>query len=198
MELDDLKKAWQQEKKQSIQTPDIMQLIHQKSRGPIASLKKSFRKQMTVVAVLMTTVMIANGRQVESVPGQVLLYTYIAFCFAVILGFYQNYRLTQRMERMDQNVKENLEDYVDQLQKRLKWQYLGARLVVLVFILLLEILPLYFHARMLDRWHSVSPLIRFSAYAVYMLLVFFISRRVKERKFGQHLRHLKEVLTTIK
>ncbi|MBB1286943.1 hypothetical protein HRH25_21350 [Flavisolibacter sp. BT320] len=197
MELDDLKKAWQQDTKTPTQTPDIMQLIHQKSRGPIASLKQSFRRQMITVSVLLTVVMVTNGRQVESVPGYVLLVTYILFCLAVILGLHLNYRLTERIERMDQNVKANLENYVNQLQIRLKWQYNGARLVVLVLILLVEILPLYYHARMLDTWHSVSPLIRFSAYAVYMLFVYFISRRVKEKKFGQHLRHLKEVLAMI-
>ena len=56
MELDDLKHAWKQENSKQTKTPDIMELIHQKSKGPIASLKNSFRKQMMVVTALMSVV----------------------------------------------------------------------------------------------------------------------------------------------
>ncbi len=190
MELDDLKKAWKQEETAQKQNQDIVELIHQKSRGPIASLKHSFRRQMIAVAALLTAVLVSNGRNVESVPGQVLLYSYIAFALAVILAFYLNYRLTSRMEHMDKNVKTNLENYVALLEKRLKWQYLGSRLVVVVFLVMLEVLPLYYHA--------VSPVIRFSAYAVYLLFVYFLSRSVKQKKFGRHLAHLKEVLNDLR
>lgn len=197
MELDDLKSTWKgKETKQ--QTPDIMELIHQRSKGPLASLKHAFRRQMIAIAVLMIAVTISNAGLIETVPGYVLFFTYIGFCLAVIAAFFIHYRRTSRMERMDRPVITNLETYVAQLEEHLRWQYVGSRIVVLLFITLLEVLPLFFHARMLDKWHSVSPVIRFTTYAVYFALLYVVSRRVKQRKFGQHLDHLKELLRTMK
>jgi len=197
MELEDLKTTWKQEETKKQKTPDIMELIHQKSRGPLASLKHAFRKQMIAIAVLLMAITVTNARTIETTAGYILYFTYVAFCMSVILAFYIHYRRTGKMESMDKAVKNNLEEYVVQLEQRLKWQYVGSRLVVLLFIVLVEVLPLFYHARMLDKWHSLSPEIRFSSYAFYFLLVYFISRRVKQRKFGQHLEHLKELLRTM-
>lgn len=198
MELDDLKNTWKQAEKKQIQTPDIMELIHQKSRGPLAALRHAFRKQMITIAVLMMAVTVANANNIETIPGYVLYFTYVAFCLSVILAFYFHYRQTGKMERMDKAVKTNLEEYIVQLEQRLNWQYTGSRLVVLLFIVLVEVLPLLYHARMLDKWHTVSPFIRYAAYAVYFLIVYIVSRRVKQRKFGQHLDYLKELLNAMR
>ena len=91
MELDDLKSTWKgKETKQ--QTPDIMELIHQRSKGPLASLKHAFRRQMIAIAVLMIAVTISNAGLIETVPGYVLFFTYIGFCLAVIAAFFIHYR----------------------------------------------------------------------------------------------------------
>jgi amino acid transporter len=199
MELDDLKNSWKLGETKKQETLNIMELIHQKSKGPLASLKYAFRRQMITIAVLMIVITISNARNLETIPGYVLYFTYLAFCMAIILAFYINYRRTSKMEDdMDKPVKNNLEDYVVHLEQRLKWQYFGSRLVVLLFIVMVEVLPLFYHARMLDKWHAVPPLVRFLAYIFYFLVVYFVSRRVKQRKFGQHLDHLKELLNTLK
>ena len=198
MELDDFKNAWKQDKLTQKQTPDIMELIHQKSKGPLALLKHAFRRQMMVVAIMMMAVTITNARNLESFSGYVMYFSFVAFCVAVILAFYLNYRRTGKMERMDKTVRNNLEEYITQLEQRLKWQYVGVRIVVLLFMVLVEVLPLFYHGRMLDKWHSVSPFIRFPAYAIYFLIVYVVGRRVKQRKFGQHLDHLKLLLNTLK
>jgi hypothetical protein len=198
MELDDLKTTWKQRDIKRQETQNIMELIHQKSRGPLASLKHAFRKQMVLVTVLMIAVSIPNAGKLETVPGFVLYFTWVAFCMAIILAFYINYSKTDKMENMDRPVKNNLEEYIVQLELRLKWQYIGKRLVVLLFILLLEILPLFYHARMLDKWHSVPPVIRFSSYALYLALLYFMSHRRQRRKFGRHLDHLKDLLNAMK
>lgn len=198
MELDDLKQTWKQVDKQSTQNQNIMELIHQKSKGPIASLKTAFRKQMRFMLVIMIALAVTNGRNLDNPASNVLFWTYIAFCTAVIILFYFNYRLTGKMEGMDGRVKNNLEIYIAMLEQRLKWQYIGVRIVALVFILLVEVLPFYWHARMLDKWHSLSPLIRFATYAVFLLFQYFASRSIMQRKFGQHLSHLKGLVKELK
>ena len=198
MELDDLKKTWKQENQKQTKTPDIMELIHQKSRGPIASLKNSFRKQMIVVTALMSMVIATQAGNLDSTSSNLLFWTFIGFCLAMILTFYMNYRQTGKMEAMDEKVKNNLMKYVNMMEQRLRWQNIGARVVILFLILLLEIIPLYQHVRMLDTWNSLSPLIRFSSYAAYLVFQYYISRSVTRRKFGKHLDHLKHLLKEVK
>lgn len=198
MELDDLKKTWKQENQKQTKTPDIMELIHQKSRGPIASLKNSFRKQMIVVTALMSMVIATQAGNLDSTSSNLLFWTFIGFCLAMILTFYMNYRQTGKMEAMDEKVKNNLMKYVNMMEQRLRWQNIGARVVILFLILLLEIIPLYQHVRMLDTWNSLSPLIRFSSYAAYLVFQYYISRSVTRRKFGKHLDHLKSLLKEVK
>ena len=197
MELDDLKQAWKKENNKQTKTPDIMELIHQKSKGPIASLKNSFRKQMMVVTALMSVVIATQANNVDSISSNLLFWTFIGFCLSMILAFYYNYRYTGKMENMDEKVKTNLEHHVTMLEQRLKWQNIFARLVILLFILLLEVIPLYQHVRMLDKWHALSPFIRFGSYAAYLVLQYFISRAVTQKKFGKHLDHLKGLLKEI-
>jgi uncharacterized integral membrane protein len=197
MELDDLKQAWKQENNKQIKTPEIMELIHQKSKGTIASLKNAFRKQMMVVIALMSIVIAIQARNVDSLSSNLLFWTFIGFCMTMIFAFYYNYRYTGRMENMDEKVKDNLEHHVTMLQQRLKWQNIFARIVILLFILLLEIIPLYQNLRMLNKWHALSPVIRFSSYAAYLVLQYFISRAVTQKKFGKHLDRLKGLLKEI-
>jgi hypothetical protein len=197
MELDDLKKAWKQENSKQTKTPDIMELIHQKSKGPIASLKNSFRKQMMFVTGMMSIVIATQAGNLDSISSNLLFWTFIGFCLAMIITFYINYRQTGKMASMDDKVKNNLIQYVDMMEQRLKWQNIGARIVILILIFLLEIIPHYQHVRMLDTWHSLSPLIRFSSYAAYLFFQYFISRSVTQRKFGKHLDHLKNLLREV-
>jgi hypothetical protein len=194
MELDELKKAWKQDEKQQPQNQNIMELIHHKSKGPIASLKTAFRKQMSIVTVLMCMIIATNAKNVSSVSSNILFWTYIGFCLAMIAALYVNYRLTREMENMDENVKSNLEQHILLIEQRLKWQATGARIVILFFIFLLEIIPLYQQVRMLDKWHSLSPVIRFSSYAAYLAFQYFISRSIAQKKFGRHLDRLKELV----
>jgi hypothetical protein len=47
---------------------------------------------------------------------------------------------------------------------------------------------------MLDKWHSLSPIIRFGSYAALLLMQYFIARKIRERKVGRHLTYLKELV----
>ncbi|RZK01761.1 MAG: hypothetical protein EOO46_19330 [Flavobacterium sp.] len=198
MELDDLKNTWKQDEQKQTKTPNIMEMIHQKSRGPIASLKTAFRKQMAAVTVLMSMIIVTNARNVDNISSNILFWTYIGFCIALIVAFYFNYQLTRKMETMDDRVKNNLEQHVSLLERRLRWQAIGARIVILFFILLLEIIPHYQHLRMLDKWHSLSPLVRFSSYAAFLVLQYFLSNAVKKNRFGKHIDHLKDLINELK
>jgi len=105
-----------------------------------------------------------------------------------------NYRIVEKMGTMDGMVKHNLEQQVDLLETRLKWKLIVLRIVLVFFVILLEVIPYFQHYRMLDKWHSLSPLVRFASYAGFFILQYFLSRVVSERKFGSHIKYLKDLM----
>jgi hypothetical protein len=122
-----------------------------------------------------------------------MFWSYVAFCIGIILFAFYNYRIVSKMENMDGMVRTNLEQQINLLEKRANLEIVGMRVVLLFFITLTEVLPYFQHYRMLDKWHSLSPFIRFGAYAALLVLQYFLNRRVKQRKVGRHLAYLKEL-----
>jgi hypothetical protein len=193
MELDDLKQTWQESQLTKPSNTNIMELIQHKSYGPLAALKKAFRKQILLMIILPAYVVLTNTDDVGHALKSVMLWAYIAFVLGVIVFTYYNYRIVSKMESMDNLVKTNLEQQVNLLQTRMKWKKTGLMIALLFFILLAETVPYFQHYRMLDKWHSVAPGIRFLSYVSFLILQSFISTWVNERRYGRHLRYLKEL-----
>jgi len=98
------------------------------------------------------------------------------------------------MEGMDNMVKVNLEQQVNLLERSMKWKKTGLMAALLCFILLIEIVPYFQHYRMLDKWHSVPAAIRYVVYAGLFVLQYFANTWVNERRYGRHLKYLKELV----
>jgi hypothetical protein len=98
------------------------------------------------------------------------------------------------MEGMDNLVKVNLEQQVNLLETRMKWKKTGFRIALIFFIGLTEIVPYFQHYRMLDKWQSLSPAIRYIAYAGLFALQYFANTWVNEKRYGRHLNYLKELV----
>ena len=195
MELDDLKHDWQQaDKKHTIKNRDIMEMIHQESHGPVATLKKSFRKQIIAMTIVPIFILATNLHQVDKTLSSALFWFYILFCIGVIIFSRLNYSVVKKMERMDGQVKSNLEQHIAILETRLRQNLVGIRIALLFFVLLTELLPYFQDFRMLNTWHSLSPFIRFGAYALLFLFQYYVSRTVSHRKFGKPIAHLKELV----
>ena len=194
MELDDLKQTWKQTPIHKPLNTDVMELILQKSYGPLAALKGAFRKQILMMSILPVFIFLTNLDDVHKVLTSVMFWSYIAFCIGIIIFSWFNYRIVQKMEGMDAMVKPNLEQQISILETRLKWHVNGVRIVFVFFMVLTEVVPYFQHYQILDKWHSLSPLIRFSAYAGLLLLQYFTIRPVLHRKFGQHLNYLKSLV----
>jgi len=193
MELDDLKQAWNQKQSTKPLNTDIMELIQHKSYGPLAALKKAFRKQIVLMAIIPAYFIIFNVDDVHALLNNVILWSYIAFCLGVIIFSYYNYRIVNKMEGMDYMVKMNLEQQVDLLERRMKWKKTALIFALIFFILLIEIVPYFQHYRMLDKWHSLPVAIRYLAYAGLFVLQYFANTWVNERRYGRHLKYLKEL-----
>ncbi|WP_242921672.1 hypothetical protein [Pontibacter liquoris] len=194
MELDDLKHIWQQTPARNTINKDIMEIIQHKSYGPVAALKRAFRKRIVLMAFLPFLLLMANLQDVHKVFTSVLFWSYVAFCIGMIIFAYYNYRIASKMEVMDGMVRTNLEHQINLLEKRAKLEIVALRCTLLFFIALIEVLPYFQHYRMLDKWHSLPLMVRISAYAGILLLQYILNRKIKQRKVGRHLDYLKELV----
>lgn len=194
MELDDLKKTWQETEPQKIKNTNIMELIHHKSYGPIAALKKAFRRQMLVMLLIPFLLLASNSDNLEAAYSSALFWSYVAFCIGIIIMSYNNYRTVKKMETMDGIVKANIKKQTTLLETRLSQIMIGGRIALLYFIVLLEVLPHFQHYRMLDKWHGLSPLIRYGSYAGFLVFQYFMSKRICKIKFGDHIAYLKSLV----
>jgi len=194
MELDDLKHTWRETNIIKNKNTDIMDLMKHKSYGPIAALKREFRKQIAVMALFPLFLLFTTINDLSQIFTNVLFWSYVAFCLGMVVFALANYRIVEKMGTMDGMVRSNLKQQVDLLETRLKWKIVGLRIALLFFIALLEVVPLFQHYRMLDKWHSSPPLIRFGIYATFLVLQYFLSKAVSERKFGGHIKYLKELM----
>lgn len=192
MELDDLKPTWQQSQSTTSNT-DIVQLIQHKTYGPVASLKKAFKKQIVLMVFVPAIILLNNSADLGSALHSVILWCYLAFCAAVIVFSYYNYQMVSKMESMDNLVKANLEQQVSLLETRMKWKKTALMISLIFFILLVEIVPYFQHYRMLDKWHALHPAIRLLMYAALFAIQYVANTWVNERRYGRHLRYLKEL-----
>jgi len=194
MELDEFKEAWKKtEIKKNLNT-DIMKMLQHKSQGPLAALKREFRKQIIVMAILPLILILTVAGDVATAFTSILFWTYVVFCLAVIIFASFNYRRANKMSVMDGAVKSTFEQQLNVLQERLNWLVIGLRITLLFFVILVEVVPYFQHYRMLDKWHSLSPFFRFGCYIALLLIQYFVGRRIIYRKFGSHVAYLKELV----
>jgi hypothetical protein len=191
MELDELKNKWSNTPSPISKNKNIMELIQQKNYGPMAELKKAFKKQIILMSIMPIILITTNFSHVEKTLTSMFFISYVIFCIGVILFSLYNYRIVQKMENMDGMVRTNLLQQINILETRLRMNLIGIRIVLLYFIILVEIVPYFQYFRMVEIWHTVHPVIRIAVYALLFLLQYYASRKFTERKFGRHLTHLK-------
>jgi len=197
MELEDLKQTWKRSETTIKPFNDnILQLIQNKSYGPVAELKRRFRKQIIIIPFL-AFIVTNNLSRNHLIFTDVLFWCYIAFCVIVCISFYLNYRLIAKMQCMDCLIKSNLETQLKTLETRLQWHLKGVRVVLLFFIILLEVLMYFNLEPSLYKWYAQPLLLRLVIYVGLLMLQYFISKLVYKRKYGKHLAYLKKLVTEL-
>ena len=193
MELDDLKQTWKENTINKPKNKNIMEMIQHKSYGPVAALKRSYKKQILFMSILPFLLLLTNMDDINKPLTSVMYWSYVAFCIGAVAFALYNYRIADKLQDMNGMVRANLEQQISLLEKRLQWKIIGLRVVLLFFIALTEVLPYFQHYRMLDKWHSLSPFIRYGFYLLLFAIQYIFSPRVLQNKFGRHLTYLKEL-----
>jgi len=91
MELDDLKHTWKQASKQKTINNNVMEMIQHKSYGPVAALKKSYKKQMTVMFIIPFLLLATNLNDINKVLTSIMFWSYVVFCIVAILFAFYNF-----------------------------------------------------------------------------------------------------------
>lgn len=195
MELDDLKKTWKENTSNKITNTDIMELIQHKSYGPIAALKKAYRKQIInlvrVPLLLLLLSFIIKG-DASKLLGSVLFWTFVAMCIVALANASYNYRIVSKMEGMNARVKDNLEQQINLLDTRLNKMITIEKWLMLIFISAVEFIP-YFPG-MPDGIHSVNPMIRLGIYGLMLIYQYYIHKWILEKRYGDHIDYLKRLI----
>jgi len=194
MELDDFKQTWNSTSIHSPQNQNIMDIIQHKSHGPVNALKKAFQRQIIFFGIMPFVLILTNLDDVHNAVTSLMFQSYTAFCIIAILFSLYNYRVLRKMEWMDGMVRPNLEQYIRILETSLHWIIIGLRVGLVYFIILAEIVPHFHHYRILEYWHAVHPAVRIITYVVLLILQYFISRKNNQRKFGDHVLYLKNLV----
>ena len=149
---------------------------------------------MIVMLMMPFVLLLTNAADISKPLTSVMYWSYVALCIGVVIFASFNYRIADKMQNMDGMVKRNLEQQIFLLETRLNWTIIGLRIALLFFVILTEVLPYFQHYSMLDKWHSLSPFIRYGFYALLFIIQYIFSPKVLNRKFGRHLTYLKELV----
>jgi hypothetical protein len=197
MELDDLKQTWKEKTNQKPTNKNIMEMIQHKSYGPVAALKRSYRKQILVMLLMPFLLLATNLDDISRPLTSVMYWSYVVFCIGMATLAINNYLVANRMQRMDGLLKTNLEQQITLLQTRMKWTIIGLRLALLFFVVLAEVLPYFQYYRMLDKWHSLPMLTRYGVYVGLFIAQYFLNPLLLQYKFGRHLNSLKQLASEL-
>ena len=198
MELDDLKQSWNEQSKQELKplNNDFMEMIHNKSYGPLAELKSKFKRQLITFPIAVGIVIYTFIERPEMMHNGIMYY--FIYCALALVGFnWLNYKLVDRMQQTDSTVKETIEKNLKTLESNFRKYFIVSRVYFIISVILLETFMYFHELKDFETWYSYSVLIRITGYIALFIGVYFISKFSYEKNFGKHISYLKELLNKI-
>src|ERR1700709_266088 len=102
MELDDLKQSWNEQSENELKNlnNNFMEMIHNKSYGPLAELKSKIKRQLVAFPLLIAIFIYNVIKRPDIFKEMLPLMSYFGFCIFILAGFYwSNYKLIDRMQQ---------------------------------------------------------------------------------------------------
>jgi Na+/melibiose symporter-like transporter len=190
MELDDLKKSWQQSAN-NIKRPqkDISEILKSRSEQPLAKLRGRFRKGIMLMPLIAAFVFMEFGHK-QSFSSHFLLVYLMVFCLIMMVYFYVNYRLVSKMQSTDANLHSNLLLQTSTLKKFLKLRLFLMRSAIALFFISIEVIMYVRHGEGYESWYAHAGLFRFSVYLAIFIFFFFFTRRAINHRYRKYMQHL--------
>jgi hypothetical protein len=193
MELDDLKKSWQQSNAtMKVPQKDIRELLQSRSEQPLAKLKRRFRKGMLLMPVI-AAIMLSEFSGKKDLASHFLVWYLLCFCAVMMVYFYVNYRLVDKRQVAGGDVRSNLIHQTKMLTTFLNLRLLVMRGAIAFFFLLVEAFMYFRHGEGFQSWHARSILLRLAVYAGTFLFFFLFTRLVINHRYGRDITHLQEL-----
>jgi hypothetical protein len=195
MELDELKNKWQQVNEHTTTNRfDIKNIFNRnRNNSPLALLKRNFRKR--IIALMLVFVLFLQTFRENELFHNVFFLWYLVVAVILSIFFFINYRLVQDIENADSTLKDHIKTQVISLEKRIRWYRIFTRIAMIVFVILLETVPLFSNERMVQKWHSLPIVVRISSYAALLAFQHFAGKFLARKRYGQHLERMKQILS---
>ncbi len=195
MELDDLKDKWRNSDPTHTSTSKqkIMELIQQKSHGPVAALKKAFRKQLLIIpalAMLVGDALINPSRRTDP---------FFSLCFGIILlcgiFFAVGYFSLDKMSKADAPVVDQLKRQLRSLQEMMLFYRIISFAGVLMLVIFLEVYKDLWTGTAVADWFEVGLWLRIPAYGGLLFWAYTAFNTFFQKEYGKHLDELKKSLS---
>lgn len=195
MELDDFKQDWRKSAEQ-IQTPNynLNNLLASQSGGPLSALKKKYKNQvilLPIAAAFLGVVMV----QKPILQQSAFIWFIIPVMLLLALMYYRDYRLILDIEQTNVNsLKSSLQENITLLNRNAKQQLHFTRIILVVFIIILEATMYYQHTADFSFWQGTLLPIRIAFYALMLFIQPYITKYFFNLSFGRYIKHLQELL----
>lgn len=196
MELDDLKQLWQQQPtEQPADTAALQQMLLQRSKGPIARIRRNLTRELWVV---MVTYALGVGFYVfvdRSRYWNVALFL-VVIALLFVIYYIKKRRLLREMENVSGQVKTTLERQVKVLGSYVRFYFvsgtIGTPLAFLFALLMVQSrMPLGIPVDLYTGW----------PFWVGMLLLtvvsYFLNKWYVNKLYGKHVEKLKQLISQL-
>jgi hypothetical protein len=195
MELDNLKQAWNKQDRKDVTIPvnNMMELIHYKSKAPLAELKRRIRIQLLFAPVV---VVIFTGRLITSpeLMHDMMIWFFIIVFLALTGYFWFNYRIINRLQKTGPAVKEVIEKDIHTLENGIRKFFIIKNIILIFLAILLEVLMHFHQIPYMEEWYANSIFIRIGLYICLIIFAILVGKYSFNKQFGQHIAFLKELL----
>ncbi|MDE1191187.1 MAG: hypothetical protein PW786_03485 [Arachidicoccus sp.] len=206
MELDDLKQAWQQQTPEDIDVrndKNIIDMIQNKSYGPLASLKAKYERNFYLIAIIYGILIIEfstlPGRWGRLIHGNkffspLVLWLLLAISFASLINQIWCYVLVRKMQNTQTPIKLDLENNLSFINKSLNIQRIVGIITLVGICVVIEFVTYRQRNGDMKTWYNVSFYLRYLAYIGYVALGYFMNKYSYQRQFGKHIDYMKDML----
>ena len=205
MELDDLKKAWQQQTPEDINVRNdkkITDMIQNKSYGPLASMKARYERQLIIIFVMYSFAIIEFILQPQAWQHLqrynvffVPIWVIISVLAILITAQIWNYILIRKMQTVQKPIKQDLENKLTFIDRSLKIENaIGLCLFVLIGIGIETLTQRYKNSNY-KNWYNVSIYLRMLAYIAIVVFGYFWQKYLYKTKFGKDIYFMRDTLS---
>jgi hypothetical protein len=195
MELDDFKQDWRKADEQShAPNYNINKLLTAQSNSALNSLKAKYRKQIILLPLAAATLGFAMTQK-PILQNNAFIWLIMPLMLLLALMYYRDYRLVINMEQTtSERVKDSIQQNVVLLNRNAKQHLYFTRVLLLVFILILEVTIYYQVTTAFNFWVGTVWPIRLTIYALAVFIQPYITRFFFNKNFGQHINRLQQLL----